>query len=485
MENDVLVLLILTVTVTLLAVVTEICSQRAFLPQWLARKVLHLGAVGACALAPMLLDELEALILIVAFAELLLIWLVTGGLLFLDDRGRRSWGIMLFPLPYLALLLLFPEPGDRWLIGLPMALLAVSDALAAIVGITIPSRSYTLTGDRKTIGGSLTFAFTAWWLIVLFPGPLTALPTLQLHAFALFCALLIAAFEALGSNGRDNLYIPVAAFPLLQLPIHSNTPTLLVPWLAVPIAVAFVVMMVRRNHLTLGGAVAAALLGLWVLYFQGILWIIPLLFFFISSTALGKRFGANSASSDAKSGRARDADQVFCNGGVYGLAAAVLPTPEAHVIMAVSMAVATADTWASEIGMGLKGVTYDIRNMRRVPAGLSGGISFAGTAGALGGALLAAATCVALMNGGFIDLPWGLLATLTAWGTIGMFADSLFGATLQPRYRTPNGVLQDEATEGSVLASGVYWMSNDRVNLLSNALISAVAFCLLYGSVGT
>ncbi len=478
MANDTTVLLVLAAVVAVLTAGMETLARRGVFPQWLCRKVLHLGAVGACAAAPMLLVDLSVLTLIVAIAGLALFALVGSGMLFREESGRRSWGIALFPLPYLVLLLVFPDMEQRWLIALPMLLLAVSDALAAVVGTLLRTPSFTLTGDRKTLGGSLTFGFVTWLILVFFPSPLSTLPVTQLYSIALLFALLLAAFEALGSKGRDNLYIPSAAALLLYGTTAGNSMDLMVPALfAVPFAAAFIAITVRKGWLTLGGAVAASLLGLWVIFFQGLLWLIPLVVFFTSSTILGKVLRTRNTTGDAKQGQPRDAAQVLANGGIYGLAAALLPTAEAHLIMALSMTVATADTWASEIGIALKGHTYDILGFKRVPVGLSGGISAGGTLGAAGGAILLGVVSALLIQA---STPLLLLAgTLAALGLTGMFIDSVLGSLLQAKYQGPNGTLQDRSTQGAFLVRGAAWMSNDAVNLASNVLTAGLALWLL------
>jgi len=476
--NDTTILLVLGALVSVLAIGMETLARRGVFPQWSCRKVLHLGAVGACAVAPLLLTDIAALAMVVAASALLLLALVGTGVLFREEGGRRSWGIALFPLPYLVLLLLFQDSEQRWLIALPMLILAVSDALAAVLGTLLNTPSYTLTGDRKSLGGSLTFALCTWLILISFPSPLSELPTLDLYCVALLFALLLAAVEALGSNGRDNLYIPSATAMMLYGLLPGNAMSIALPaLLALPFAMLFVWLTVRKGWLTLGGAVSASLLGVWVIFFQGLLWLVPLVVFFISSTLLGKILQSRSSTSDAKQGKARDATQVFANGGIYGLAAALLPTSEAHLIMALSMTVATADTWASEIGIALKGRTYDILGFKRVPVGLSGGISAGGTLGAVGGALLLGLLCALLLQGSTpLLITAGILAGL---GLAGMFIDSMLGSLLQARYQGPNGMLQDRSTQGALLVSGASWMSNDAVNLTSNVLIAGITLWLL------
>jgi uncharacterized membrane protein len=71
-----------------------------------------------------------------------------------------------------------------------------------------------------------------------------------------------------------------------------------------------------------------------------------------------------------------------------------------------------------------------------------------------------------------------MIVSVAAWGMAGMLADSLLGGTLQARYRGAQGQLQDQATGDGKPAKGLAWMTNDRVNLLSNALITGLAVLL-------
>ena len=471
MYNDTTILGVLGAAVAVLTLAMDRVDRRARWPQWLSRKVLHVGAVGACALAPLLLHELVTLTMVVVVAEAALLIAVGSGRLFREASGRPGWGIALFPLPYLALLLLFPAPDHRWLIALPMAVLALSDAAAAIIGTLVRSPRYHLTTDRKSLAGSAAFAFTTTVLMLLWPSPLQALPLHQLLAVAVLLSLLLAAAEALGSAGWDNVWVPAGTAALL-VAIHYGDALqhLGAAWITVGCAVPFAWLSVRKGWLTSGGAVSAALLGCAVVWAQGPQWIIPLVVFFASSTLLGRLARATRATSDAKHGRPRDAEQVWSNGGVY-LAAALLLTDElAHLGMIVSMAIATADTWASEIGMAVRGTTLDLRTGRLVPPGLSGGISSAGTLGAVAGAVVLALTAAML-----IHATPTLLAQIIAWGVAGMVVDSLLGAWLQVRYHAADGTWHDQDRDGMQLRRGLPWMTNDRVNLLSIALVTALA----------
>lgn len=236
----------------------------------------------------------------------------------------------------------------------------------------------------------------------------------------------------------------------------------------------------RKNALSPSGATAAAFTGLWVLWFAGPAWLLPLFFFFISSTLLGRFSKKKPGAADRKHGQPRDYRQVLCNGGIYAALATLAPGPSGEIaltLMAVSLAISTADTWSSEIGQAFGSRTLDILRWKSVPSGLSGGVSVAGTLGGLAGGVCQGVLCNFLIIKSLDPKPILLIATA---GFLGMLLDSLLGAGLQARYRdTVTGNLSDQSSENSVLHSGISWMDNDGVNICSNALLTFAAFWLM------
>ena len=238
-------------------------------------------------------------------------------------------------------------------------------------------------------------------------------------------------------------------------------------------AALFIWYTLRKKALTVDGALSAAAVGLWVLAWAGPLWLLPLFFFFISGTLLGRLNKNRIAASDAKHGQPRDYRQVLCNGGIYAALATWAAGPDAAKaisLMTLTMAVSTADTWSSEIGQYFRQKTVDIWRWRPVPVGLSGGVSWAGTAGGLLGGLALSVCCSVLI---FKNLNIDFVFRCAIGGFAGMLLDSLLGALVQARYRDPaTGILSDRAGEGRVPERAWALLDNDGVNLWSNLLVT-------------
>lgn len=256
------------------------------------------------------------------------------------------------------------------------------------------------------------------------------------------------------------------------------------------LAVPFTWLALRMRMLSLGGGIMAALIALAVVASQGWVWLGPLFLFMISGVLLGRLNpghgpGIKSDRTDAKHGRPRDAMQVFCNGGIYALLA-VADDFHADVWMTISICTAMCDTWASEIGMYARWTTINIATLRRVPPGLSGGISLAGTLGGFAGAMLMGLFICAITTGHTPQPGWPVAAIsviLFSWASLwfsafamgGMLLDSLLGGLLQPKFDDGAGV----GDTGARQVSGLLWMTNDVVNLVSNALTVTLAAVLL------
>ena len=142
----------------------------------------------------------------------------------------------------------------------------------------------------------------------------------------------------------------------------------------------------RAHSLNKSGAFAAALVGTVIFGIGGWQWAILLLAFFITSSGLSRAFKKRKEGLSEKfsKGNERDAGQVFGNGGLATLFAALHAFYPGSIFpwlgFAAALAAVNADTWATELGVLNPTPPRMITNLsRRVEKGTSGGISLFGT----------------------------------------------------------------------------------------------------------
>ncbi len=404
---------------------------------------------------------------------------------------RRSLGTVTFPLALLFALATcwMLDPGRVYVLQTAFLVLAVSDPLASLVGTRLrrPGR-FRIAGHEKSAAGSAAFFLSAWALgagaLAVLDGHGLSPSGVVLAAFA--AAALATGAEALARSGWDNLFIVVAVVVVLTW-LQDRPGEAAWPALAVGVAASFGGAAFAVRFLDLGGAVAAAGLAFSVLVLGGWAWAVPGAAFFVLSSLLsklGRRRKAAAAALAEKRSR-RDAGQVLANGGVaWALLVAYVFVPHDALYWGFvgAFAAAAADTWATELGTLVGGPTRSVWGGRRVVPGTSGGVSAAGTLGALAGALavVASAWPFAGPYAGAVG-PGVMAGAALAGGFAGSFVDSLIGATAQARYRDEaTGVITERAGAGT-LVRGRAWLTNDRVNAvctLVGALVPLAVFLL-------
>jgi len=183
------------------------------------------------------------------------------------------------------------------------------------------------------------------------------------------------------------------------------------------------------NWLTIDGMTAATLFGVIAFGLGGIVGAAIVLTFFISSSLLSKNL-LNEESLQENKFR-RDGEQVWSNGFWFALWVMLwfLTKQEAFLIAGVaSMAAATADTWASEIGgHRVKGKTWLVPSFKTVRPGTDGGISVVGTFASLVGAFFIGLIFWITYNE--VTIFQFLLIAIS--GIVGSLIDSLLGSKIQ------------------------------------------------------
>jgi uncharacterized protein (TIGR00297 family) len=255
----------------------------------------------------------------------------------------------------------------------------------------------------------------------------------------------------------------------------------------------------RARALTWDGAAAACLVGGTVFGFGGLGCAVLLVLFFASSSALsffksGDERKRQAAETFEKGGK-RDAAQVLANGGIAALAAVLiclLGDPALIGAFVGALAAATADTWATEIGVLSRSQPRLVSTGQVVPAGTSGAVTWLGTGAALAGAGLmgVAAALLALLPvfpaaAATAGQALSLVPAALLGGAAGMLADSLLGATVQASYICPRCGKPTESRVHSCgtptrLVRGLAWVSNDLVNVAGTLVGALVGWLTVF-----
>ncbi len=244
----------------------------------------------------------------------------------------------------------------------------------------------------------------------------------------------------------------------------------------------------RRHSLDKSGVVGAIASGTTIFGMGGWSWGLSLIYFFVSSSLLShfrERDKASVAADKFSKGSQRDIAQAAANGGlatlialVYGLARSPRARRLARAGFTGALATATADTWATELGVHSAAPPRLITTGKPVSPGTSGGITLLGSAASSLGALTLG-LFFWLMQGGRRSLATLPLVALVS-GMAGSLFDSLLGATVQGMYFCPACQVETERRVHScgtqtVPLRGIPWMNNDVVNFLATACGGVVA----------
>lgn len=243
--------------------------------------------------------------------------------------------------------------------------------------------------------------------------------------------------------------------------------------LGLTVGTALVLFSVKKQLLTLPGALLALALLLDILLLGGYAPALYIIVVFLLSGLIG------ACAKPKKSGgkhEARGIRQVAANGAVAGVCLLLYGIFDATpFLVAYYAAVAEffTDTLASDIGVHAKGRPLDLARMRLTERGRSGGVSLLGTAASLLGALL----CLLLSRGAGLSATAAVIVALASFS--GMLIDSILGSLLQAKYtcRICSAYTEKPMHCGTAASKtrGLTWMTNSTVNLIANLLSAALA----------
>lgn len=358
------------------------------------------------------------------------------------------------------------EKFPLFLIGAAFAITTFGDGIADFINIheKIKNRSLTeikVYSARSSIifiiaGGIFAFLIAVW--ISSFT---TRIPYSMIFFLVVLGSITGALLESL-TETEDNILIPFGSAMTMWLFYNLSY---YVDWSyllqVLVFALVFGYLAYKMRIADISAMLSATLLGVVIIISGGFWWFFILLVFYLLGSFFTRykyQFKLSRGVAEAKKG-ARGYKNVFSNSLpalALALAYSIFPSSANLLLYAYlgSVATATGDTLASEIGATYKGEPRMITTLKKVKPGTDGGVSTLGELAAIFGA-----SVIAVIAYFTIQNDFNLIIAVIAGGFIGTNIDSLLGATFQQKgYLSNNGVNLFATISGAMVSGIIYYL---------------------------
>ncbi|RLG20488.1 TIGR00297 family protein, partial [Methanosarcinales archaeon] len=275
-----------------------------------------------------------------------------------------------------------------------------------------------------------------------------------------------ALLECVSTKIHDNITVPIGSAMVMWL-FASFGYSVSYTYMLLAFAFALVLgyLAYRAGIADMSGLLSATLVGVLIIAFTDVWWFLLLLTFYLLGGGFTKykyRYKQSLGIAQGKGG-ARGYKNVFSN-SLVAIVASIGYTIFPHAaniflyIYLGSVATATGDTLASEIGTTYKGKPRMITTLKEVEPGVDGGVSSLGEIAAIFGSMVIALFALLV---GVIEIDQYCLlgmSIITISGFVGTNIDSLLGATMQKRGILSNNGVNLAATIAGGVVAGVMWI---------------------------
>ncbi len=363
------------------------------------------------------------------------------------------------------------EKFPVFIIGGALAITTFGDGIADIINIHDRRQNSVKVYSAKSsivflISGSI-FAFLACAWILRNGSFQSPVPYELVFFLAVIGAVTGALLESMTYN-EDQLIIPFGSAMAMWL-FYTFRFGYKVGWvdLIMVLAFAFVLgyLAYRARIADISAMLSATLLGVIIIISTDVKWYAILLAFFLLGGLFTRyKYDFKKARGIAESkGGVRGYKNVFSNSlAALVLAVAYKVFPSHGIVFLTaylgSIATATGDTLASEIGQTWEGEPRMITTFKKVRPGTDGGITALGEFASFAGASAIAILSLMFFNDDIgVENVVRLVIVVIAGGFIGTNIDSVLGATLQQKgYLSNNGVNLLATISGAIISAILY-----------------------------
>ena len=364
--------------------------------------------------------------------------------------------------------LIFPE--TYYCSGIATFCLTFGDGLAAIIGKNTKSK---LIRNKKSLNGFIScfvFSTIATYLFGYFYN-------LELTILMCISIGMGAAIFELVDRGLDNFSVVGITFFLSFIFLNYNIPNFL---FSIILSELLFIIIFFAKGLSYWGTILAMFMCVSYMRFGGIFGIsilLSLYFFIFFISKLKKIFKISK-----KKENARTFLQVLINGGLgtlFIILYGIFNKKYLFIVSIVSLGGCFIDSISSDVGVLSKNDPYDFVKMKRIPKGISGGISFLGTLSALISSFV-----IAFVTYKYLNLSYLYLFLITSLIFLQTIVDSILGSLFQAKYKCVKCKIMTEKKEHcdkkTKLIEGISWVNNNMVNLISSVITTLIAFLILY-----
>ncbi len=192
----------------------------------LSRKLIHIGMGLVILSFPWIFDSIWPVLGLSGLSAVILILLRClrplreGVGSVLNGVNRSSWGEVYYPL---AVGILFMLTQDRPLyFVIPILILSLADATAALVGVRYGRIKYATFDGKKSLEGSVGFLIVAFFSVHIPLLLYSSLGRIETILIAGITAVVVMMLEGISWQGLDNLFIPLGAYFLLVIYEHQS-----------------------------------------------------------------------------------------------------------------------------------------------------------------------------------------------------------------------------------------------------------------------
>lgn len=458
--------------------VGEFLQKKFDLNKEMTRKVEHI-ATGVCWIIGYFFLGWSIHIFIINAIGLVMLCVITFGDLMKsverEDMGK-SYGIVYFGASTLIVvgILVFVNDSLFAYYGIAYYCLVLADGLAPIVAKLFKKHNLPLVHGKTLAGTATVFVMTGLIALafnLIFSMGLTPLLILSL-------ASLVAMAELFGAKGTDNITIVLFAFGYLTL-AHFGYIDVATQYIVL-FAPLLTITSILAGALTPWGQTVSYLIMLVFAFFGGYPFAVLTISLFVAAAIIGKitqKIYFKRAGAQQKT--ARKAIQILANGGIavaFAIAYYFSKQTWALYVAFIVIIEEFADSMSSDVGRLSSRQPVDLLRFKRIPTGISGGVSLLGTVTAVVASFAAGLIAFAFFHNALLYL------VISAIAFLGTVVDSVFGSLLQGRFVCPVcGTVTEKRVccdTPTTLTKGFAAVDNCLVNFLSGAVTAGVA-CLV------